>query len=169
MQQTKGIENDSMTYKENSGKPAIRIKLEEPFNLAQPIEIRKMEKGQKLPKENIMIYSVCASKEEYGNSFSEIELINCTIQKRWQDDNTIGLDVKGEYACRCFEDMLMYIMVYNEKNDLIAYNAEQCIDEHFTRSAFFETIVYIPNVKKISKIEIRFGMSPVAVNRKGLY
>lgn len=109
------------------------------------------------------------AKEEYGNSFSEIELINCTIQKRWQDDNTIGLDVKGEYACRCFDDMLMYIMVYNEKNDLIAYNAEQCIDEHFTRSAFFETIICIPNIKKISKIEIRFGMSPVAVSRKGLY
>ena len=66
------------------------------------------------------------------------------------------MKVMGEYRGTCSTDLMLFIMVYNEDNDLIDYSANISIGKGFADQESFSELVEIPKDEKISRIVLRF-------------
>ena len=131
-------------------KPMIQVKIEEPFITAVPIEISQLQEEEKIPQENIKIVS------DLKHIGANAPNLKCTIRRDFESSGKIFLKVMGEYRGTCSTDLMLFIMVYNEENDLIDYSANIDIGKGFVDQESFSELVEIPKDERISQIVLRF-------------
>lgn len=138
--------------------PIIKIRIEEPFNTVKAIDITNMEEEEKLPQENIVIRRLGYEKKGFNPP-----LIECTARRGNETNDSIYLNVNGNYRCCSGAKAVLYIMVYNTENDLIGYSSDisVCKDSHFIGNPPFSESVEVPKNEEISKIVLMFGPDPL--------
>lgn len=126
------------------------------------INIKDLKVGEKVPK-SVLQFDPFLKKELTFEDF------RITTRKSDVIDGMAFLDFSGEYSGRATINYLMYIMVYNYKNEMIGYSANHTIGHDFCGSNTFELSVKIPNDEFITKIIIRFDEDPIFLDKRLKY
>ena len=120
------------------------------------IDTEKLNDGEKLPKDIVQREFIA----ERSLNIEEIS-INTVFDKGFGDTNYIK--VVGEVTYRKLDSyILIYVMVYNDKDVLIGNSFEMSISPK--KRGGFKTIsvnVYFPKGEKISRVVVRPGLDPV--------
>ena len=116
----------------------MQIRIREPFADVEPVEILKLKKEEKLPKENIKVLS---GYESIGVWTPRIQ---CAVRMGGIYGVTASLRVVGEYQGGSNTNLILFIMVYNEKHDLIGYNSNEEFDRNSVGHGTFSQYVEVP-------------------------
>lgn len=144
--------------------PFISLYIVGPFLNIKPVDLSALKVGEKIPKENIKIVSGLEQTEdlegfeEIGETAKiEIPTVKCTIQKESEKNGCTQLKIDGSYSGSCSEDLLLYIMAYNMRDDLIGYHAEVSVDQGFSGKKRFSEKMSLPSHEQIHRIVLRFA------------
>ena len=136
--------------KTRSPLPMMQIRIREPFADVEPVEIAKLKEEEKLPKENIKVLS------GYESIGAWAPRIQCAVRMGGIYGATASLHVVGEYQGSSNTNSILFIMVYNEKHDLIGYDSSEEFDRNSVGHGIFSQNVHVPYDEKISKVVLRF-------------
>lgn len=126
-------------------------------HVIKDLEYLKLENyndNDKIPES--FIIRVEKAERKYG-----ISDINCSVRKveSWSDDLN-EIKISGEVTLgKNSNTLLIHLMVYNDDDKLIAYNADNNIYKN-EKSSIFDEQLMIPKNEKISAIYLRVGLDP---------
>ena len=136
--------------KTRSTLPMMQIRIREPFADVAPVEIAKLKEEEKLPKENIKVLS------GYESIGTWAPRIYCAVRMGGIYGVEASLHVVGEYQGSSNTNLILFILVYNEKHDLIGYDSNEEFGRNSVGHGTFSQYVQVPYDEKISKVVLRF-------------
>lgn len=138
--------------------PVIKIRIEEPFIIHEPIDVSALREEEKIPNENIEIRRLDWQKTRFN-----APLVDCSIRRGTETKDSVYLEVNGRQRGGDDSRVVLFIMVYNAENDLIAYNSNFSTGGgiHSVGHPPFSDSVEVPKDEKISKIVLQFGLDPL--------
>ena len=120
------------------------------------IAIASMADDEKLPKDRIVLYH-----DEY-KTYGVTNFRTTAVKgSGWRED--VYFDITGEFDAKTKNCLLMVIMVFNAKDELIGVDFDERIEEERKRHKTYSTRISLPNDERISRIEVRIINDPVSV------
>ena len=148
------FENVEEVFIEENLPPLQETTPEQKLYEEQLIDVAKMAIGHKLPKEIIEIHTDVDHNVD-------ISSFKCAIRKDYEYGATTGFKYTGEYSGISHSNLLVFVMVYNARNELIGYDHSVPISDDFKGKRTFSETFYIPGDEFISKIIIKIAPNPV--------
>ena len=120
------------------------------------IDLEKMIAGEKFPKNNLEINDILGSEVK-------IKFLTCAVRKEFDSRGETSIKLTGEYYGTTDSHVLIFLMMYNARDELIGYSSRTRIRSGFEGQATFSDYVYVPSDEYISKAVIRLVYDPAFV------